>query len=291
MECVNCSDDLEGEKLNMEIFISYAEYLEDLILYDALKEYKEGFYVDIGAFDPIDISVTKAFSLRGWKGINVEPLSERHEALVFDRPSDINLKLCVSDSEGEITLFEAGGASTVEQKTLKNIKLNNALSGNSSVRAVTLERLLNENVPQGQPIHFLKIDVEGHEEKVLRGMNFASNRPRIIIIESVVPWKGTPSHDEWEPILLANGYNCSFAYRNNRYYVDQAFPEINFKEVAELLTSYRTFLISSPQDKYRLSYMAIESVFSEHEKIKQFVLKVVRKLYPLVSKYFPTLVK
>jgi len=44
-----------------------------------------GFYIDIGAFDPIYISVTKAFSMRGWKGINVEPLLDK---LIFANVSD-----------------------------------------------------------------------------------------------------------------------------------------------------------------------------------------------------------
>ena len=44
-----------------------------------------GFYIDIGAFDPICISVTKAFSMRGWKGINVKPLLDK---LIFAKVSD-----------------------------------------------------------------------------------------------------------------------------------------------------------------------------------------------------------
>ena len=56
-------------------FKSYSQCLEDLILFCIFYDAKNGFYIDIGAHDPDKISVTKAFYLRGWHGINIEPLS------------------------------------------------------------------------------------------------------------------------------------------------------------------------------------------------------------------------
>jgi len=49
----------------VKTFVSYAEYFEDLILFDALKNETAIFWIDIGAYDPVDLSVTKAFSLGG----------------------------------------------------------------------------------------------------------------------------------------------------------------------------------------------------------------------------------
>lgn len=40
---------------------SYAQELEDLILYSVLRDVEHGFYIDVGANDPTDISVTKFF--------------------------------------------------------------------------------------------------------------------------------------------------------------------------------------------------------------------------------------
>ena len=54
-------------------FHSYSEYYEDIILYLLLFDIKKGFYIDVGAFDPIKVSVTKLFYLKGWNGINIEP--------------------------------------------------------------------------------------------------------------------------------------------------------------------------------------------------------------------------
>jgi FkbM family methyltransferase len=229
--------------------------------------------------------------VRGWRGINVEPLQEKFDALKVDRPIDINVQAVISDHEGLVELFEAGGASTVETGTLKNIKINNAMTGTSQVRALTMDKLMEQNLPANQTISFLKIDVEGHEEKVLKSMNLSSVRPFVIMIESVIPWKGTPAFENWEPLLIEAGYKLGLDYRNNRYYVDKAFPEISFKGPEELLAKYRVFIISEPGNKYRLSYMAIESVFAQHPKLKHAVLKIIRKLYPFVSKHLSSFVK
>jgi FkbM family methyltransferase len=52
-------------------------------------------------------------------------------------------------------------------------------------------------------IHFLKIDVEGFEFKVLNSMDFAESRPWILIVECVEPLSQTPSHEDWEHLLLS----------------------------------------------------------------------------------------
>lgn len=47
---------------------------------------------------------------------------------------------------------------------------------NQTVQSRTLASIC-EQYAQDRPIHFLKIDVEGHEETVLRGMDFSRWRP------------------------------------------------------------------------------------------------------------------
>ena len=55
------------------MFVSYAQNFEDIMLYRALKHVQSGFYIDIGAYDPVIHSVSLAFYERGWRGIHVEP--------------------------------------------------------------------------------------------------------------------------------------------------------------------------------------------------------------------------
>ena len=62
-------------------FISYAQNYEDVTLYRALRGVARGFYIDVGANDPINDSVTCAFYQRGWRGINLEPSAQWHARL------------------------------------------------------------------------------------------------------------------------------------------------------------------------------------------------------------------
>ena len=86
------------------MFISYAQNYEDVVLYRALKNIRNGFYVDVGAMDPIFDSVTKAFYDRGWRGINIEPVKHWHEKLIEKRTNDININVAAYDKSGTLKL-------------------------------------------------------------------------------------------------------------------------------------------------------------------------------------------
>src|ERR1700757_2835515 len=90
-------------------FISYAQNYEDVILWRALRDVEQGFYVDVGAADPEEWSVTRAFYDRGWSGINVEPLDEYFGKLMQARPRDTNLKVLVGREPGIRTLHAIAG--------------------------------------------------------------------------------------------------------------------------------------------------------------------------------------
>jgi hypothetical protein len=76
-------------------------------------------------------------------------------------------------------------------------------------------------------IDFLKIDVEGAEADVLAGGDWQRFRPKAIVIEAVRPGTGEPAWDEWEPLLLAQGYRFALFDTLNRFYVAQEHPEIS----------------------------------------------------------------
>jgi hypothetical protein len=67
-------------------------------------------------------------------------------------------------------------------------------------------------------IHFLKIDVEGMEAAVLRGADFIHFRPRIVLLEATSPNSTVPTHEAWEPFLLAAGYRFLWFDGLNRFY-------------------------------------------------------------------------
>lgn len=103
-------------------FISYAQNFEDVILHRALKDIKNGFYIDVGANDPVADSVTKAFYDAGWRGINIEPVSEWFEKLEQDRPEDINLQVAAGSHQGSASFYEVlgTGLSTMDKSIAEN---------------------------------------------------------------------------------------------------------------------------------------------------------------------------
>jgi hypothetical protein len=62
-------------------FVTYAQNFEDLMIWRAVHDVAAGFYIDVGAADPDEDSVTRAFYDRGWRGVNVEPSPDHFAAL------------------------------------------------------------------------------------------------------------------------------------------------------------------------------------------------------------------
>jgi FkbM family methyltransferase len=200
-------------------FISYAQNLEDVMLYRALKHVEHGFYIDVGAQHPVIDSVTKAFYDRGWRGINIEPVSEYFQLLQQDRPEDINLNVCVGANEGKVVLHEVlhEGLSTVS----KDYAARHAEAGyevrSRTVPCTTLDAICAE---QGvDTVHFLKVDVEGAEREVLEGFAFDKVRPWIVVVEANEPSSTRDVSEEWEPRLLSKSYKCVCYDGLNRFYV------------------------------------------------------------------------
>jgi FkbM family methyltransferase len=201
-------------------FISYAQNYEDVMLWRALKHIDQGFYIDVGANDPDIDSVTKAFYERGWRGINVEPAPQWFERLEKARPRDINLQLALGSEPGAITLYEIPdtGLSTAEKKFAER---HEAERGYQS-RELRVEMDTLSNVCERfhlEPIHFLKIDVEGAEKAVLQGADFGKIRPWIVLVEATLPNSQEESYYDWEPLLLNAGYEYAYFDGLNRYYV------------------------------------------------------------------------
>src|SRR5689334_12770227 len=97
-------------------FVSFAQNFEDVILWRALRDVEKGFYVDVGAADPTEHSVTRAFYERGWSGINIEPQDDYFARLIEARPRDINLKVAAGRECGtrQLYAFDGTGLSTFD---------------------------------------------------------------------------------------------------------------------------------------------------------------------------------
>lgn len=265
-----------------EIFISYAQNLEDVILWRALGHIKQGFYIDVGAAWPSQDSVTKVFYERGWRGINIEPNPSLYAELIDQRPRDINLRIAVGASKGLVVfnIIKDTGLSSLDP----TISRRHAKEGwevvEETVEVSTLSDIIEANTEKGQDIHFLKIDVEGLEREVIRGNDWSMYRPWVLIVESTKPLSKVPSYSDWEPLLLSEGYIFCYADGLNRFYIANEHSYI-----AESM-EYPPNIF----DKYRRSDEVSQAEFLAFKKASQLetkraILEAERLLNELTSIY------
>lgn len=213
------------------------------MLWRALKTVERGFYIDIGANDPVEDSVTKAFYDRGWHGINVEPLSSHLVDLEAQRPRDINVQCAAGSEHGVIDLWEpeVRGWATADTATAR-LHANAGIKGkHHTVTIRTLASICEEHCTGD--IHFLKVDVEGFEESVLRGANFDKFRPWVVVVEATKPNSSIEIHSQWEHLLLDGRYLFAYADGLNRFYVALEHRELlaSFVYPPNVFDDYVTF--------------------------------------------------
>ncbi|AWG31094.1 FkbM family methyltransferase [Burkholderia cenocepacia] len=199
--------------------ISFAQNQEDVMLWRALGHVRNGFYIDVGAADPVDLSVTKLFYDHGWHGINLEPQSAYFTMLTAARPHDINLQLAAGRQAASHVFHRVDGTglSTFDPEIAARHRANGWTVVEENVEALPLAEICERYRPNG-PIHFLKIDVEGAEGDVLAGADFRRFRPWIVLVEATLPLSQEQSH-AWEPTLTSQGYSFVWFDGLNRFYV------------------------------------------------------------------------
>lgn len=207
--------------------LSYSQNLEDYHLSLAFAGQSTGTYIDIGAGHPVADNVSFWFYERGWRGIVVEPQAELLALYERLRPRDAAVRALIGRENGEAEFHVVDrlhGLSTTREDVAKKAQAFGA--GYQTVRmpAMTLAQLCESHGLD--KIDFLKIDVEGGEGDVLAGGDWQRYRPKVVVAEAVSPMASEPSWEDWEPFLLAQGYQFVLFDTLNRFYVAQEHPDI-----------------------------------------------------------------
>ena len=195
-------------------FESYSQNGEDVVLWRALGNVHHGRYIDVGAYHPVDDSVTMAFYKAGWHGITVEP--DPHNARLHreQRPRDVQVEAAITVKDADsatLHLVDNTGLSTLSD-TLADTHINSGYASHD-VAVVTrrLDRILEEVGWKDQEIHFMTVDTEGSERSVLESIDFSSWRPWVLVIEATEPNSTRPTRSLWEDVVIDAGYRfCLF---------------------------------------------------------------------------------
>lgn len=206
-------------------FVSYARNFEDVMLWRALgheadgsPRRRPGLWVDVGAGDPVAGSVTYAFHLRGWRGINLEPDPDRFAKLAAARPGDVNLQAAAGDSDGTRHFWRIPKAGlTGDPATIDQHRREGRVLEPLDVPVHRLAALCEQHGVDD--IDFLKIGCKGMERAVLAGAELHRLRPRIVLLE-VAQTKGRePMRGQWVDLLDQAGYRAVYFDGLNRFYV------------------------------------------------------------------------
>jgi FkbM family methyltransferase len=181
--------------------LSFAQSGEDLVLAGHFfRNRKTGFYVDVGAHDPIRYSNTQFFYRSGWRGINVEPIPASFRKFEKYRKRDINLNLAVSLAVGEED-FTIDGIFSRLKGNAHEWRNNESSATHIRVRTKPLSLILDEHLPADTPIDFLSIDCEGHDRIVLESNDWKRYRPTVVLTEDL------EGNDDLDRFMLDRDYS------------------------------------------------------------------------------------
>lgn len=208
------------------MFISYAQNFEDVMLWRALKNVENGFYIDIGAQDPVVDSVSLAFYEHGWRGVHVEPVPYYADKIRQARPDETVIQAAVGHGNTVRRFFEIvdTGLSTGDEHIAQKHRADGLTIHETIIPCLPLCEILDYY--RNREIHWLKIDVEGMEEEVLRSWQPSAVRPWIVVIESTLPNTQLETHKKWESLIKDVGYDFVYFDGLNRFYVHQSHQEL-----------------------------------------------------------------
>jgi hypothetical protein len=167
---------------------SYSQFGEDLVLSFFIWQsgIKNGFYVDVGSYDPKKFSNTNFYYKKGWRGINIDARPGSMDVFKKMRKRDINLEIGISNTGKELDfyIFKESVYNSFSKELADNY-INNGVAFDKKVMVKTmrLEDVLDRYLPLDQKIDFMSIDAEGFDLEVLESNNWDKYMPSFVLVE------------------------------------------------------------------------------------------------------------
>jgi len=213
------------------------EDLEKEAIFDFFGRRADGYFVEVGANDPHELSQTWPLEQRGWTGLLVEPQQQCYEKLLAMRPQSRVVRAACAGPEqrgtGTLHVAQGSGHSGL-QRDVDEMGVH--YIGTETVPVVTLDDLLTKEAPAR--VDFVSIDVEGLEMDVLRGFDLARWQPGLVLMEDRV-------HDLIKHrYLLGKGYRLLRRTGLNGWYVPRGHPAR--ATLGERLKLWRKYYLGTP---------------------------------------------
>jgi FkbM family methyltransferase len=198
-----------------------SQWGEETLLWDLLGDTEpQGFFIEAGAYDGYQFSVSYLFECAGWAGLLVEPIPERAAECRSRRSRSEVVQAALTRHGGQetvtMTIVETGEMLSYTELTTshqRRLATEEAIvSRPLSVPATTLDALLDGH---DGTIDLVVLDVEGTELAVLEGFDLEFWQPRVLLIED----SSAGADRSVERHLQQRGYRCAGMFFGNDLYI------------------------------------------------------------------------
>jgi len=184
--------------------IAYSHWGIDLIITKLLNSKKKGIYIDVGCHHPFLNNHSYLLYKSGWEGINIDIDYNSIDMFNFFRKSDVNIQTAVTDHKGEVDLFfyhNRAAKNTISKEFGSDAK------EQKKINSDTLNNIIENSKFKNSKIDFVSIDVEGNEMNVLNGFNLKKYKPKLILLEFILPNKKEFYEKDINEITNSEVYN------------------------------------------------------------------------------------
>jgi len=184
------------------------------------KEKQNGFFVDIGASDGVEMSNTYLLEKRyGWTGICAEPIPERFQDLVINRPNakcvnqpvlNVSDKTVIFDvshdpTDGDLLSGISEHITNITKDRFTGLPFKDLVDKHKTqleLKTISINDLLEKC---GAPsfIDYLSLDTEGSELQILEGLDFDKYVIGLIHVEHLYE---EPRRSKIRDVLTKAGY-------------------------------------------------------------------------------------
>jgi len=202
--------------------MSYSQIGQDLEVIKFYNNKENGFFVEIGASDGISLSNTYLLETQyKWKGICCEPIPNKFENLVKNRPNSICYNEAVYNSSGLTVIFDIANSCDFLSGISNHIDCHKSTvdANKKTIQVQTislLDVLKNANAPSF--IEYMSLDTEGSEFQILQNFDFEKYTFGLIDVEHNYI---EPRRTKIRNLLLSKGYiykganSCDDMYKHN----------------------------------------------------------------------------
>ena len=184
--------------------LAYSHWGIDLIITKLLNSKNKGIYIDVGCHHPFLNNHSYLLYKSGWEGINIDIDYNSIDMFNFFRKSDVNIQTAVTDHKGEVDLFfyhNRAAKNTISKEFGSDAK------EQKKINSDTLNNIIENSKFKNSKIDFVSIDVEGNEMNVLNGFNLKKYKPKLILLEFILPNKKEFYEKDLNEITNSEVYN------------------------------------------------------------------------------------